>query len=333
MRALVWLMAALAPLAGTGATNPVPPDEGEPRVYRLDRAHSDVAFRARYLKLIDVEGRFREWDAAIVGAADPADGAIAIVLRTASLDTGNERRDEHLKSPDFFDVERYPTIVFTSGEVVASGEGFAARGTLRMHGTSREIEVPFEPAYAPTTDAKGNDRAGFVGQVVVDRKAFGIVGGSRFNRAFDPRVSVIDDEVRIVFGVHVMVPPIGSPQVDSLVRTVEAEGVGSAVASWHARFPAGEGEEVERQRLRMARVHNAAGYRLLEAGRAEEGVELLRLAVLGAPESARAMSGLAEGYARAGMLDRARDAVGQALERDPHETRALALRAWLANRP
>lgn len=332
MRVFVQSIAILASLIGTAPVGLAQSDGAEPRVYRLDKAHSDVAFQVRYLKLMEVEGRFREWDAAIVSPKNPSEGAIAIVLRTASLDTGNETRDDHLRSPDFFDVEQYPLIVFTSSDVRERGDGFVARGKLEMHGTSREIEVPFRPAYPPTTDAKGNDRAGFVGEVVLDRKEYGVVGGSRFNRAFDPRISVIDDAVRIVFGVHVMVPPIRSQAVDSLVSLVEEEGVGSAVTAWNAEFPAGEGEEVERHRLRMAGLYNAAGYRLLETNHAKEAVELLRLAILGAPGSARAMSGLAEGYARAGMHDRAAAAVAQTLEIDPHEIRALALQAWLSRR-
>ncbi|MDX1661039.1 MAG: YceI family protein [Gemmatimonadota bacterium] len=332
MRAFVQSIVVLVSLCGAAAAGLAQSSAPEPRVYRLDHAHSDVAFQARYLKLMEVEGRFREWDAAIVNPTSPGDGAIAIVLRTPSLDTGNENRDDHLKSPDFFDVEGYPVIVFTSGDVTERGDGFVARGTLEMHGVRREIEVPFRPAYPPTTDAKGNQRAGFVGEVTLDRKEYGIVGGSRFNQAFDPRVSVIDDDVKIVFGVHVMVSPIRSARVDSLVSLVEAEGVAAAVASWNADFPAGEGEEVERRRMRMAGLYNAAGYRLLREGEARDAVELLRLAVLGAPGSARAMSGLAEGYARAGLSEQAAEAARRALEIDPHETRALALEAWLRRR-
>ena len=301
------------------------PRDGGPVAYRLDAAHSSVQFSVRYLRLMEVEGRFREWDATIVNPESPERGAIAIVFRTASLDTENDTRDEHLKSPDFFDVEQYPVITFVSREVVRDGDGYVARGPLTMHGTTREIEVPFSPAYAPMTDGKGNRRAGFTGRTVIDREDFGIVGGNRFNTGFDPLVSVIDEDVEITFSIHVMIPPIQSPVVDSLIAAVDEQGLEAVVAAWHEEFPAGEGEEVETARLRMAGRYNAAGYRLMQDGRLSEAVALLELAVEGAPNSARAWSSLAEAYAKAETPQKAQEAIEQALTLDPHETRALAL--------
>lgn len=308
--------------------NAGPPLEG--RLYRLDAAHSSVEFSVRYLGLMEVRGRFAEWDAAVIGAERPESGAIAIAFRTASLDTGNDTRDEHLRSADFFDAETHPLITFVSRRVERRGDGFVARGTLAMHGVSREIEVPFRTAYAPMTDGKGNARAGFVGEVTLDRREFGVVGGNAFNAGFDPRVSIIDDEVRVTFGIHAMIPPLRSAPVDSLLAAVDEGGIVEVVAAYHrSPPPSGDDETSTRARGRVGAIFNAAGFRLMEAGRHDEAVELLRVAVLALPESARALAGLAEGYARAGRGEAALENANRALAIDPGETRALVVRTWL----
>jgi len=321
MRASLAALAALA-LAGVTALPSRPPAPAlEGRLYRLDPAHSTVEFSVRYLRLMEVEGRFAEWDAAIIEPENPERGVVAVAFRTASLDTGNETRDEHLRSGDFFDAEAHPVITFVSDAVTRRGDGFVARGTLAMHGVAREIEVPFRPAYAAMVDGRGNARVGFVGEVTLDRRDFGIVGGNAFNAGFDPRVSIIDDEVRIRFGVHAMIPPLRSASVDSLLAAVESDGVSGVVAAWH-RSPAPA-------RARAGGIFNAAGFRLLADGRAADAVELLRVSVLALPGSARALAGLAEGYARAGRDDAALENAERALTIDPAEARALVVKRWV----
>ncbi|HET6361725.1 MAG TPA: YceI family protein [Gemmatimonadota bacterium] len=327
------IVVALALGVGTGAIASRPPAPLEGRLYRLDPAHSSVEFSVRYLRLMEVEGRFAEWDAALIGPESPERGTIAVAFRTASLDTGNDTRDDHLRSGDFFDAEAYPLITFVSEEVVKRGDGFVARGPLVMHGVTRQIEVPFRPAYAPMVDGKGNARVGFTGELTIDRRDFGIEGGNAFNAGFDPLVSIIDDEVRIRFGLHAMIPPLRSGPVDSLLAAVESAGVAEVVAAWHRNPPpAGDDEASTRARARSGGIFNAAGFRLIEAGRAADAVELLRVSVLALPGSARALAGLAEGYARAGQDAAALENADRALAIDPAEARALVVKHWVERR-
>jgi hypothetical protein len=231
---------------------------------------------------------------------------------------------------DFFDAEAHPLITFVSRRVERRGEGYVAHGTLAMHGVEREIAVPFRAAYAPMTDGKGNARVGFVGEVTIDRMEFGVVGGNAFNAGFDPLVSIIDEEVRVTFGIHAMIPPIRSAPVDSLLAAVDQSGIAEVVASYHRNPPpSGDDEASSKARARVGAIFNAAGFRLLEAGRYEEGVELMRVTVLALPESARALAGLSEGYARAGRTEAALENASRALAIDPGETRALVVRTWL----
>lgn len=319
--------AGLLAAATVGAATPSHAPELAGRVYRLDGAHSNVDFSVRYLRLMEVKGRFRDWDAAIVHPEDPERGAIAVVFKTASLDTGNETRDKHLKSPDFFDAEAHPTIVFVSNRVERRGGGLLAHGHLTMRGTTRPLSVAFQPSYAPMTDGKGNRRAGFTGEVEIDRMDYGVEGGNRFNAGFDPLVSIIDEKVRISFGVHDTLAPARAAPIDSLVSEVERSGVAAVVAGWAAPIPTGDGEDAARRRA--AGLFNGAGYRMMDASRDADAVELMRVAVLAAPGSARALAGLAEAYARTGNVEAVRDNVARALAIDPAEVRALVLKAWL----
>lgn len=323
------IAAGLLAAATVGAATPSHAPELAGRVYRLDGAHSNVEFSVRYLRLMEVKGRFRDWDAAILNPDDPERGAIAVVFKTASLDTGNETRDEHLKSPDFFDAEAHPTVVFVSQRVERRGGGLVAHGHLTMRGTTKPLTVRFQPSYAPMTDGKGNRRAGFTGEVEIDRTDYGVVGGNRFNAGFDPLVSIIDETVRISFGVHGTLAPSRAAPIDSLVAEVERSGVAAVVAGWSAAIPAGDGEDATAARRRAAAIFNGAGYRMMDASRDSDAVELMRVAVLAAPGSARALAGLAEAYARTGNDEAVRENVARALASDPAEVRALVLKAWL----
>ncbi len=116
------------------------------RAFRVDTTHTVLGFKASTL-LFDVPGRFTRYQADIQG--DPATLAGAKVrldIDARSVDTANATRDGHLRSPDFFDAAKYPSITFVSREVKREGDQVVVRGTLTMHGVSRELSLPFTPA-------------------------------------------------------------------------------------------------------------------------------------------------------------------------------------------
>ncbi|MGH3035067.1 MAG: YceI family protein [Gaiellaceae bacterium] len=112
--------------------------------WAVDPVHSSVAFRVADLTqaFTFVNGRFTDVEGTIVVGADPGDVSLEGIIRVASVTTGQEQRDAHLRSPDFFDAERYPEIRFTSAEVVpGEGDALTIPGTLTLAGSEQEIEL------------------------------------------------------------------------------------------------------------------------------------------------------------------------------------------------
>jgi len=128
-----------------------------------------------------------------VDHANPGASSVRFAIQTTSIDTGNERRDNHLRSADFFDVEKFPEITFTSSKVEPRGDDrYDVTGTLTMHGVSKEITLPVE-FLGSVTDNRGNTKAGFETEIVLDRKEFGLL----WNQTLDQGGVMLGDDVRI----------------------------------------------------------------------------------------------------------------------------------------
>jgi polyisoprenoid-binding protein YceI len=160
--------------------------------FTVDKAHSDVTFRVRHL-VTQVGGRFDDFSGAI--ELDPknlANSSVEFKINAASIDTDNENRDKHLRSPDFFDVEKYPEITFKSKSIKPAGKDtYHVTGTLTLHGVSKEVTLPV--TYLGQI-AQGKDtKAGFATAATIDRKDYGI----SWNRALDSGGAILGDEVKI----------------------------------------------------------------------------------------------------------------------------------------
>lgn len=142
--------------------------------WTIDTAHTTVSFSARHMGLAKVRGIFSRFEGAIEG--DPKDITSAtgrFEVDLASVDTGNEDRDAHLRSADFFDVEKYPDITFQSKHVEKKGKDFVAHGTFTMHGVSKEIALPFTlNGVQPAKD--GKTVLGVTARTTINRKDFGV---------------------------------------------------------------------------------------------------------------------------------------------------------------
>jgi polyisoprenoid-binding protein YceI len=165
--------------------------------FNVDPGHSEVGFAVRHF-VSKTPGRFNQFEGTVhVDPADPSTIKIDGKVMAASIDTNNEKRDGHLKSADFFDVEKFPEITFTSKKVTKSGEQWKITGDLTMHGVTREITLDLAPPmFGP--DAWGNTRAGFEATGTIDRKAFGIV----WNKALDQGGAMLGDDVHITVRVE-----------------------------------------------------------------------------------------------------------------------------------
>jgi polyisoprenoid-binding protein YceI len=161
-------------------------------IYEIDEVHSIVGFKVRHL-VSKVSGEFRDFDGTFVVDFEKLDlSSVDFRIKTASVDTENEDRDNHLRAPDFFDVGRYPEITFTSSKITRiDGDSFAIAGTLTMRGVSNEITLIVD--YLGEMSAFGGVRAGWELTTTVDRTDYGV----SWNRALEAGGFVLGDEVEI----------------------------------------------------------------------------------------------------------------------------------------
>ncbi len=141
--------------------------------YVLDPAHSSLQISARHLMVSKVTGTFREIEGTLEVGEDPAQSVVEVIAQSASITTGTKDRDDHLRSPDFLDVEQYPTVSFKSTAVASDGENWKLTGDL----TIREITKPvtFELVYeGSVVDPFGNQKAVFTADGQIDRESWGL---------------------------------------------------------------------------------------------------------------------------------------------------------------
>src|ERR671916_1583067 len=144
--------------------------------YEIDTAHSNVGFSIPIMGgLSHVRGKFTDFAVTIVyDDKDVTKSSVKAVIKAASIDTGIERRDSHLRNPDFFEVEKYPEITFESTRVEKRGQGFVAHGTFTMHGVSKEIELPFTVNGVRKNPQTGATTLGVSSRLTLNRKDYGI---------------------------------------------------------------------------------------------------------------------------------------------------------------
>jgi polyisoprenoid-binding protein YceI len=142
-------------------------------VWKADPVHSEIAFSVRHLMLSKVRGRFTGYDVTIVTGEDPLDSSATATIDLASVDTGHEVRDNHLRSSDFFEVEKYPTMSYRSTGISRTSDGWLVDGDLTLHGVTRHVPLAVElNGFRP--DPWGGQRAGFTATTRIDRRDFGI---------------------------------------------------------------------------------------------------------------------------------------------------------------
>ena len=165
--------------------------------YSIDPVHSRIGFVARHAMVTKVRGSFDRFKGSARTGAALADAKIDVDIDVASIDTRNGDRDGHLKSGDFFDVEAFPRITFTSTDVAADGEDrLKVAGDLAIKDVTRPVTIDFEYAGA-AQDPFGNTRIGFEGSTVVNRKDFGLT----WNAALETGGVLVSEEITLTFDI------------------------------------------------------------------------------------------------------------------------------------
>lgn len=169
--------------------------------YKIDGAHTQSTFAVKHLLISTVRGDFGKTEGVVViDDADHSRSTVQATIDVASVNTREEKRDTHLKSPDFFDVAKFPSITFKSTKVEKAGEGHKVTGDLTIKGVTRSVVLAVSGPTAEVKDPYGNAKRGISATTKINRKDFGVSYGPN---------AVVSDEVSIIIDAELVkdVPP------------------------------------------------------------------------------------------------------------------------------
>lgn len=166
--------------------------------YVVDKAHTNIGFTVKHLVINTVPGRFQDFDVVFMyDENDISKSSVIATISTTSIFTNNEKRDEHLKSADFFDVEKYPEITFESNNFRKTDDGYIAKGTLTMRGVSKEVEIPFQ-ILGIVKDPSGHTKMELEGGLTINRQDFNV----SWNKTLDSGGVLVSDQVKIELNIQ-----------------------------------------------------------------------------------------------------------------------------------
>jgi polyisoprenoid-binding protein YceI len=164
-------------------------------IWNIDPDHSNVGFKVRHLMISNVKGNFEKHTGVVdINDKDITKSKVEVSIDTASINTNVQKRDEHLRSAEFFDVTKYPTMTFVSKKVAKAGKGkLKVTGDLTLHGITKQVVLDVEGPTAESKDPWGVIRRGAVASTKVNRKDFGLV----WNKTLETGGVALGDEVTI----------------------------------------------------------------------------------------------------------------------------------------
>jgi polyisoprenoid-binding protein YceI len=166
--------------------------------YGFDKAHSAVGFRVKHMGLVDVPGYFRDFAGTInLNHKDVAKSTVEFTAQMKSVDTGNGGRDNHLRTADFFEVEKFPEMKFTSTKVEKKKKQWLVTGDLTMKGVTKTVTIPFT-LVGFAKDARGNTKMGVTAETSINRRDFGVNYGSNLPSG----VPVLSDNIAVVLQIE-----------------------------------------------------------------------------------------------------------------------------------
>jgi polyisoprenoid-binding protein YceI len=173
-------------------------------LWKIDPAHTKAGFTVKHMMISNVHGEFGKVSGtAHYDGASLADSGVSAIIDVSSINTNEPQRDQHLKSPDFFDAAKYPTITFKSKKVVSDADGFKIIGDLTIHGITKTVTLTAEPLPPPIKDPMGFLRTGTEAKTKINRKDFGLA----FDRVMDNGGALVGDDVDVAIEVELIQKP------------------------------------------------------------------------------------------------------------------------------
>ena len=194
-KGIMVVLIAIASLAFADARG----SRAEAAEYMIDPDHSQVIFKVKHIGISTVTGRFDllegtyDFDEKDIGGS-----SVDVTITTSSVNTNKQKRDDHLRSPDFLNVEKYPAITFKSKDIKEEhGNDFTIVGDLTINGVTKEVELDAEYG-GKAVDPMGNERTAFTAETTINRKDYGIT----WNKTLDSGGLVVGDDVKIILEVE-----------------------------------------------------------------------------------------------------------------------------------
>ena len=171
-------------------------------IWNIDPDHSNVGFKVRHLMVSNVKGNFEKYSGTVdINDKDITKSKVEVTIDTNSINTNVQKRDEHLRSADFFDVARFPTMTFVSKKVAKAGKDrLKVTGDLTLHGVTREVVLDVEGLSKEIKDPWGNIRRGATATTKINRKDFGLV----WNSALETGGVAVGEEVAITLEIEMI---------------------------------------------------------------------------------------------------------------------------------
>jgi len=173
--------------------------------FKIDPGHSSVGFSVRHMTISTVHGRFNDYSGTIVFDPDPTKCSVNVTIKTASVNTDNQNRDNDLRSPNFFDVQKYPEITFQSKSVAKKGDSWVAHGTLTIHGVSKDVDLPFTLS-GPVSMGRGK-RLGAEAGLTINRQDYGL----NYSKTLDNGGLLVGNDVKIEITIEAQQAPAAPP--------------------------------------------------------------------------------------------------------------------------
>jgi polyisoprenoid-binding protein YceI len=170
--------------------------------WNIDPEHSNIGFKVRHLMVSNVRGSFEKHTGVVyIDDKDITRSKVEVTIDTASINTNVQKRDEHLRSADFFDVAKYPTMTFVSKKVAKAGKDkLSVTGDLTLHGVTRQVVLNVEGLTGESKDPWGNIRRGATATTTISRKDYGLV----WNKALETGGVAVGDEVVITLEIEMI---------------------------------------------------------------------------------------------------------------------------------
>jgi polyisoprenoid-binding protein YceI len=190
VRMVLAMALLLAPAAASAST------------WNIDPDHSNIQFKVSHLGLVDVKGFFRKYQGTVtLDEKDLSKSSVNVTIEAVSIDTGVEKRDEHLRTDDFFDVAKHPTITFVSKKVTPAGKGkLKVTGDLTIYGVTKEVVLDVTGPSKELKDPWGNIRRGVSATTTINREDFGLT----YNKVLDNGVLTIGNKVTISLEIELL---------------------------------------------------------------------------------------------------------------------------------